>query len=148
MGKKTGNEAIAYRNTGTYEAPVWVEIENIRDLAMPFEKGSTDASTRGAKWRQYLMTLRDAGIDWNMLYDTEDEDFSVVQDAFFADDTQIELAIMDGDITISGTEGLRVTVDIATWTKNEPLEDAQNVDVNAKPSAKAANAPEWMTITT
>ena len=147
MGKKTGNEAILYRNDGTFEAPDWVEVENVKDLTLGIEKGSVDASTRGSIWRQFLTTLKDASIDWQSLWDTEGADFSAFQDAFF-DDTQIELAVMDGDITVAGAEGLRVTVDVMGFTRNEPLEDAMSVDVTTKPSAKADNPPAWYVSTT
>ena len=147
MGKQTGNEAKLYRNTGTYGSPVWDEVTNVRDLDLGVEKGQADASTRGASWRQYLTTLKDASIDFSMLWDTSDLDFSAIQDAFF-NDTQVELAIMDGDISVAGAEGLRATFDVVTFTRHEPLEDAMSVDVAIKPSAEADNAPAWYVVAT
>jgi len=147
MGKKTGNEAKLYRNAGTYDVPDWDEVSNVRDLTLGVEKGSTDASTRGATWRQYLTTLKDAAIDWQMLWDTDDADFSAFQDAFF-NDSQVEIAIMDGDIDTAGSEGLRLTVDVMSFSRNEPLENSLSVDVSVKPSAEASHAPAWYTVST
>jgi len=39
MSAKLGMEAKLYRNTGSYESPVWAEVENVKDLALNLEAG-------------------------------------------------------------------------------------------------------------
>ena len=52
MGIKLGMEAKLYRNTGTYAAPTWVELTNVKDLTLNLEAGEADVTTRGnAGWR-------------------------------------------------------------------------------------------------
>jgi len=74
---------------------------------------------------------------------TNDAAFAAIQQAFF-NNTPIEFAVMDGDITDPSSEGLRATHDIFNFTRNENLKEAIMVDVSIKPTY-AANAPEWMT---
>jgi len=80
-----------------------------------------------------------------MAWDTEDAGFTAIKDAWF-NGTTLELAVMDGDITENGTQGLRATMSVISFTRNEPLEEAMSVNVTVKPTY-AAHAPEWMEVT-
>jgi hypothetical protein len=59
--------------------------------------------------------------------------------------TPIEFAVMDGDIAVSGKQGLRATCMITNFSMSQPLEEAVTVDVSIKPTY-AANAPSWYTV--
>ena len=146
MGKKIGLEAKLYRNTGTYESPSWAEMTNVRDLTLNVEKGEADVTTRGATWRLTRATLKDAGVEFEMLWDTADAAFTAIQQAFF-NGTSLELAIMDGDVAAAGSQGLRATFEVMNFSRSEPLEEAMTVSVTVKPTS-ADNAPEWLTVTT
>ena len=143
MGIKLGMEARLYRNTGTYAAPTWVEVTNVKDVTLNLEKGEADVTTRANQgWRATVGTLKDASVEFQMVWDTADTAFAAIQQAFF-NNTPIEFAIMDGDITDPAAEGLRATFDIFNFTRNENLEEAIMVDVSIKPTY-ADNAPEWI----
>jgi len=145
MAVKLGMNGKLYRNTGTYEAPTWTEITNVKDLTLNLEKGEADVTTRANDgWRANQPTLKEASIEFDMVWDTEDAGFAAVQDAFF-NDTTLEVAVMDGDIEEAGTEGLRATVGVSTFSRGEPLEEAMTVSVTLKP-AYSTHAPEWMEI--
>lgn len=145
MGIKLGMEAKLYRNTGTYAAPTWVELTNVKDLTLNLEAGEADVTTRGnAGWRATVATLKDGSIEFEMVWDTTDTNFTAIQDAFF-NNTDIEFAVMDGDVASSGSQGLRATMSITNFSRSEALEEALMVSVNAKPTY-AVNAPEWMTV--
>jgi hypothetical protein len=82
-----------------------------------------------------------------MVWDTADSDFGAVRDAFLNNST-VEFAVMDGLITgagSSGSQGLRATFRIASFSRNEALEEAITVSVTAKPTY-SANPPSWMTV--
>jgi len=143
MGIKLGMEARLYRNTGTYAAPTWVEVTNVKDVTLNLEKGEADVTTRANQgWRATVGTLKDASVEFQMVWDTNDAAFAAIQQAFF-NNTPIEFAVMDGDITDPASEGLRATHDILNFTRNENLEEAIMVDVSIKPTY-ADNAPEWI----
>jgi len=145
MSAKLGMEAKLYRNTGSYESPVWAEVENVKDLALNLEAGEADVTTRANDgWRATIATLKDASVEFGMVWDTEDADFSAIQDAYF-DGTSIEFAVMDGDIETEGSEGLRATMAVTAFSRDEPLEEAITVTVTIKPTY-ADNPPEWYVV--
>jgi predicted secreted protein len=145
MAIKLGMNAKMYRNTGDYETPVWAEMPNVKDVSLNLETGSADATTRGnGGWRATLATLREGSVDFESVWDTDDEGFTAMQQAYFSNGT-IEVAVMDGDITAAGTEGLRATMSVTNFSRNEPLEEAITASISLKP-AYAVNPPEWMVV--
>ena len=85
MGVKLGLDTRMYRNTGTYAAPVWNEIKNVRDVTLNLETGESDVTTRGnGGWRANIATLKSASLEFEMMWDTVDDDFIVIRDAFLA----------------------------------------------------------------
>jgi len=145
MGVKLGMEAKLYRNDGDYETPDWVEMTNVKDLTLNNEKGEADVTTRKNNgWRATVGTLKDGSIEFEMVWDTEDENFTAIQEAYFGN-TSVEFAVMDGDIEEAGSQGLRATMSIMNFTRNEPLEEAITVSVTAKPTY-AEHAPDWLEV--
>src|SRR5262245_57662656 len=144
MGVRLGLDAKLYRNTGTFAAPVWNEVKNVKDVTLNLEAGEADASTRGTGgWKATVATLKDASIEFEMVWDTTDDDFSVVRDTFL-NRGGLELAVLDGDVATPGSQGLRALFVITNFSRNEPLEEAITVSVTAKPTF-SANPPTWMT---
>ena len=145
MAQKLGMEAKLYRNAGTYDVPDWEEIANVRDLNADAERGEADVTTRANNgWRATVGTLANATVEFEMVWDTEDEGFTAIQEAFFGC-TPIEVAAMDGDIETAGSKGLRATMAVTKFSRSEPLEEAITVSVTLKPTY-SAHPPEWMEI--
>ena len=146
MAAKTGLDCKLYRNTATWASPSWTLIGNIKDLTQNLEKVTADVSTRGSVWRRKKTGLKDGGIEFQMVWDTSDANFTAIQSAFL-NDTTIELVALDGVITDAGNEGLRSDFEITAFSREEPLEDAVMVSVTAEP-AYTDNTPTWYTSTT
>jgi len=145
MTIKLGMEAKLYRNTGTYALPTWVEMINVKDLTLNLEAGEADVTTRGnAGWKATIAALKDGSIEFEMVWDTADADFTAIQQAFFGN-TDLEFAVMDGDVASTGSQGLRALMAITNFSRSEALEEAIGVSVTAKPTY-SANPPEWMTV--
>jgi len=145
MSVRLGLDAKLYRNAGTYAAPDWNEMPNVKDLTLNLESGEADVTTRGNNgWRATVATLKDGSIEFEMVWDTADAGFTAIKTAWF-DNTPIEFAIMDGPVTEAGSQGLRASFSVTKFSRNEPLEEALSVSVTAKPTY-AENAPEWMTV--
>ena len=142
-----GLNAKLYRNTGTYATPVWDEVPNVRDLSTNLEKTDADVTTRGGNgWRQRAVTLKDGTVDFGMVWDTADADFTAIKDAFF-NDTQVDFWVLDGDSTTTGNQGLRAEMEIGNFTRNENLEEALTVDVSIFPGrGVSGNPPEWKVV--
>jgi hypothetical protein len=148
MAVKLGLDAKLFRNTGSYASPTWVEVKNVKDLTLTLQAGEADVTTRGNNgWRATVATLKDGTVDFEMVWDAGDADFVAFRDAFL-DNEPIELAVMDGPITgtgSSGSQGLRASFAVTGFSRNEPLEEAITVPVSIKPTY-SENPPEWMTV--
>jgi len=145
MAAVLGMNAKLYRNTGTYASPTWTIVSNVRDVTLSLETGEADVTTRAASgWRQSIATLKDAGLEFEMVWDGTDAGFTAVKDGYM-NGTNIEFLVLDGDSATSGSQGLRAEMSIMTFSRNEPLEEAVTVSVSAKPT-KSDNAPAWHTV--
>ena len=84
MALKLGLDGKLYRHTGVYATPAWDLIGNVKDVTLNLETGEADVSTRGNNgWRATVGTLKDASIEFDMIWDTGDSDFTAIKDAFF-----------------------------------------------------------------
>ena len=144
MGIKLGLNAKLYRNTAASGSPTWNEVTNVRDVTLNLETGEADVSTRSSSWRASVGTLKSASLEFEMVWDTADDDFAAIRDASL-NNTSVEFAVLDGGSTTPGTQGLRATMAIINFTRSEPLEEAIKVSVTAKPTY-AATPPTWMTV--
>ena len=112
---------------------------------MNLEAGEADVTTRGNNgWRATVATLKDGSVEFEMVWDSADDDFGSIRDAFL-NKTALDLAVMDGDIATAGSQGLRASCMITNFSRNEALEEAITVSVTAKPTY-AANPPSWLTV--
>lgn len=149
MAKKVGLDCKLYYcataldgESNTPALADWNEIDNVRDLTLNLSTGEADVSTRASSWRQTKQTLKEGSIDFEMLWDTDDEAFSAIQDAW-EDGEEIALAAMDGDIEVAGAEGLASNFAVTNFSRNEPLEEGVTVSVTVKPSSYT----EWYVVT-
>lgn len=156
MSHVLSENAKLYRNTGTHATPTWNEIANVKDLTLNMDKDETDVTTRASGgWKEFVDGLIDGSVDFSMLWDPADADFTALQTAFFAK-TPIEFAIMDGIITgagSTGNQGLKAFMMIKSFTRNENLGEALMVDVTIRPSKNAGGTggahvpPSWYVVT-
>lgn len=144
MAIKLGLDGKLYRNTGNYATPTWNEIPNVKDLTINLDKASADVTTRGNNgWRANKATLKNASVEFGMVWDSVDEDVDYISDSFF-NNASIEFAVMDGAINTNTSQGLRATMDIFNFSRTENLEEAMMLNVTLNPTY-ATNAPSWHT---
>lgn len=117
------------------------EMKNVKDVSCSLETGEADITTRAADgWRVNVATLKEATIEFGMLYDTEDADLNAISDAFF-NNTAIALFVSDG----LGS-GLDCDAVITQFNVEQNLEEGVNVSVTAKPTnigGENGRAPAW-----
>ncbi len=143
MAKKVGLSCKLYRNTGTYAAPVWVEIDIVKDVTLNMETGEAEASSRASTFKEFFGALKDTNIEFDVLYDAADAQFIVLRTKFF-DGTSIDIVAFDG-AAATGAQGLRMTAFVAGFTRNEPLEETVTVNITMKPTPNSDSPPEWFT---
>ena len=123
MATKVGYDARMYYNSGTLLSPNWLEIDTVRDVTLNETRNEIDDTSRTTRgWRSRLAGLAEWGADFEMVYNTESTAWQLIR-ASFADNTIIEVLILDGDITVDGHEGMRGNVFVTEFSRSEPLED-------------------------
>lgn len=105
------------------------EVVNVKDVSLSLESGEADITTRKTKgWRAYAATLKEASVEFEINYDTDDADFGAFQNAYL-NNKPIALFITDG-----AGNGLDADFVISNFSWDQPLEDALKVSVTAKPT--------------
>lgn len=146
MAHVLSENAKTYRNTGSYASPVWDLVDSIKDLTLNLDKDETDVTTRASGgFKEFVDGLIDASIEFSMLWDTSNADFTAIRQAYFAK-TAIEFLVLDGLVATTGSQGLRVTCMVKSFTRNETLGEALMVDVTVRPVKNANAAPAWYTV--
>ena len=141
MGTKLGLDCKLYR--GDAGATANVEMTNVTNVTLSLSKGEADITTRAAQgWKMTAATLKEASIEFEMLYDPEDADFIAVQAAFL-NGTPLAIFVSDG----SGN-GLDCDCDVTGFDIDQSLEEAVKVSVTLKPTnigGQTGRAPAWKT---
>ena len=140
MAIKLGMEAtLNYKVDGQDGAGSWLELTNTKDVTLSLEAGEADVTTRGNDgWRAIVATLKEASVEFEMVWDTGDAGFGAIKDAYLGNDI-IGLQILDGD---SG-EGLQADFMITSFSRSEALEEAIMVSVTAKVTY-STTPPSWI----
>jgi len=137
MAIALGLNAKAYYGAAGSSAST--ELTNIRNVTLNLEKNEADVTTRGGSgWRQYVGTLKEGSVEFEMVWDTADAGFAAIQNAYF-NDTAIALKFLD---SASGS-GLDADFSITNLTRNEPLEEAITASVTARVTY-STRAPSWV----
>lgn len=122
---------------GTAGETAATEVTNVKDLTLNLESGDADVTTRATKgWKASVATLKEASLEFNMLYDTEDADFTAFLTAYFSN-TPLALFVTDGN-----GSGLDADWSITGFSMEQNLEEEVTVSVTAKPTA-STRAPAW-----
>lgn len=140
MGVKLGFEGKLYRAL----ASAWSEVTNVKDLSLSIEKGEADVTTRAnAGWKATIGALKDASIEFDMVYDTADSAQTAFRNAFLNNSTMTML-IMDGDYNAAAaaSQGLQCVVHVTKFELPQNLEEAMMVKVAIKPTY-STTPPAW-----
>ena len=145
MAQVLGFEAILYYDADGVDVGTWTPLTNVKDVTLNMEEGEADVSTRaGEGYKATIGALIDASVEFEMVWDTDDEGFTALQAAFFARNA-IGIAVMDGDIEVAGSQGLTADMAVLKFARGEALEDALKVNVTLKPTY-STTAPDWLTV--
>ena len=113
------------------------EAKNVKDVTLNLESGEADVTTRATEgWRAYAATLKEASLEFEMQWDTEDGSFSSIQSAYFGN-SPLAIFVTDGE-----GHGLDADWVVTKFSHSEPLEEALTVSVTCRPTL-INRAPEW-----
>lgn len=143
MAIRLGMEAVLnYKTGGQDGAGSWVELANVRDVTLMLEAGEADVTTRAnSGWRAVVATLKEASVEFEMVWDTADAGFGAVKDAYL-NNAPIGMQILDGSSSGAG-EGLQADFMITSFSRSESLEEAITVSVTAKVTY-SDTPPSWI----
>lgn len=134
---QVGLDCYMYYNSGTLGSPTWNLITLARDVTLGMGAMEADAKTRGSALAAALAAHIEVEINFDMLYDTTDTVFNALLTVFLARG-EVELALMDGPIATTGSQGPRVACSLFKFDRGEPLDDSLVMSVTAKPTYGAA----------
>lgn len=137
MSVKRGIDCKLFRGEAGTTADTLVE--NVKDVTLNMESGEADVTTRKADgWKAYVATLKEASLEFTILYDPEDDDYKAFNTAYMTNQP-IAFFVTDG----SG-EGLDADFSITNFSMEQPLEEAVSISVTAKITA-SERKPAWKT---
>lgn len=151
MAIKLGLEAKIYYSTTFDDATsswgTWVELGNATDVTLNLSKGEADVTVRNNNgWRATVGTLKEGSVDFEMIWDTSDAGFTAFFNAWQATNGRIACAVMDGDITTAGSQGLRSLFSVIDMSRSESLEEAIRSSVSIKPTYGTNLVTDWLTV--
>ena len=135
MAYKLGLEAKLFH--GAAGSTASSAMDNVKDVTLSLETGEADITTRAAEgWRTTAATLKEASVEFEMIWDTEDNGFKAIKNAYFAS-MPIALFVSDG-----AGSGLDADFVVTSFSRSEPLEEALTVSITCKPTL-VNRAPSW-----
>jgi len=133
------NAVLKYGTAGTRANS---NLTNVRNVTLNLETGESDVTTRANNgWRATVSTLKDASLEFEMVWEANDAGFTAIKNAFF-NNAAIALLVLSS----TTGEGLDADFVITNFSREEQLEEAIMVSVTAKPTL-STRAPAWYAAT-
>lgn len=129
-GPKTGHSMKLYYNTGTSGTPTWVEVDEIEDLNVSqLQFSVAELRRRANNFTKNLASLEEPiEVEFRLHHGLGETQFDQIRADHFNRASR-EWAIMDGDITVNGQEGLRCPFFVAGFPWEQNLQDVSGHDV-------------------
>ncbi len=130
MAPTIGANMKLYYNTGTTSVPVWVEVADVEDVSVPdFSRGLAELKRRGNSFIKNLPALiQSITLEFKLVHGLNSTVFDQLRQDFLSGSVR-EWAIMNGDITSSGKQGLRCPMLIEQFPWEQPLEEVSGHQV-------------------
>jgi hypothetical protein len=134
---------------GTLATAVWTEIDLARDVNTSASANETETSDRRSNFVTTCPSLITLETSFTATYENSDSQLDDIRDAFL-NRTPLLVAVVDGDITVTGTEGFVYWAHVFTNDFNQPLTEQATVEITFKPtsppSTDATTNPQWYTV--
>jgi hypothetical protein len=134
------NAKLYYSATaGTALSAMTLIVTNVKDLTLSLDSGEADITTRAnSGWKASVGTLREASMEFEMLWLPEDAGFAAIKTAYLTSVTIAMCALTGVKTTGSKSEGLSGDWAITNFTRTESLTEGITVKVTAKLAKFAA----------
>lgn len=130
MAPVVGKSMKLYRNTGTAATPTWTEVAEVGDVSIPdLTRGLAELKRRNNDFVKNLAALiQSIAVEFTLVHGLDSTNFDAIRGNFFSG-TAEEWAVMNGDISTSGNEGLRLPALVENFPWDQSLEDVSGHDV-------------------
>src|SRR5690242_19983442 len=102
-----GINSKLYRNTGTWDSPVWAEITGISDLSRSGSWNKATYTTRRSRIEVARKTTLGLTITGKAEVDPDDDGYNALYAAFLDGDNPIDLMVLQGPEDQNGVTGFR-----------------------------------------
>lgn len=144
MASVMGLDAKIYYDESGVGGSSWTELTNVKDVTLNLDRTEVDVTTRANDgWKASETPLKEASVEFQMIYDTSDAGFTAMMDAYL-NNTLIGIAACDGNVATSGTQGLHADMKVMNIGQQQELENVIMVSVTLKPTY-SGTAPDWVT---
>jgi len=139
-----------YRNTGTHNTPVLVEIDIVEDVKIPDERNEITGKLRANDHEAVLTGQRKLGFEFKLATNPTNANWEALQSAYL-NHTTVELFAFYHYVDNAGQPGagskaIRAICEVVAFPMEQPLEDLDSGDVVCKPSLNADYAPSIYTV--
>lgn len=139
---KSGEDAYAYTNSGSFASPTWTTQGAIKDVMLGDSVEAYKTSIRRNRpFTSYLPTQRDMNPKFKIPWIPTDE-LVIALLAAYQNQTAIDMIFLDGAIGTAGSQGPRADWMVATFPRTENLSEGMEIEIDLKP-ALTANTPAW-----
>ena len=108
------------------------ELTNVKDVNCNLEAGEADVTTRAnSGWRATAATLKEATLEFEMVWKPGDTGFDLFQAAFLAG-TNLSIAALTGPLATANSDGPYGDWSVTSFSRSEPLEEATTASVTCK----------------
>ena len=126
-------------STATLQSVTWTQFTNCKDMTLGGTATKVDISDRSSNFKRSFTALIDAGVSFEMNYDTTDTVMLALQTAFAAG-SQLYLAFMDSAVAgvpPSGAVGIGGTWSVEKFEKTAALDGEAKVSITVNPGTFA-----------
>jgi len=128
-----GKDSKAYRNTGSFGVPTWVEVNEIADL----KDNSTAHKTPGRRrasglFAQYAITEVDIAIAFGLFWDLGATNFTTLRTSFYAG-TENDMIFLDGSVVSGSHQGIRMSAAMSKFEEDQGLTAIDKVECEVVP---------------
>jgi hypothetical protein len=114
-----GIDCELYLNTGSYEAPDWVEGDCLRDFKQSLASNTGDAGTRKSRVNKKVPLTKD--LNWSGSLEEDGSAVAAALYAAFMDDTPLDLLVLNGPMD-GDAKGVRCTCVVTKYDTDQGRE--------------------------
>jgi len=137
-----GTDCKFYRQSGgSYGSPTWLEVEDIRDLAVSPTFTEGQAKTRASIVDFAEPTRMQIEITGMIKVSLDNVDFLALDEAF-ATRAALDMLILNGANTTNGVRGWRADFKVFEWSEDQAIDDVLYRSFKLKPCIPVNGNPK------